>query len=202
MSSEPVAPHRWTDDLQALLVGSLFVALSVMLLRQIHAIAGGTAGLAFIGHYLSQWTFGEVFFVLNLPFHALAWRLMGRVFVAKTFTAIALLSFLTDWLPGRIEVVVHAPHFAAVLAGLLAGAGMLMLVRHGASLGGVGVLALWLQERHGWRAGRVLLAADALILGGAYAFLTTGQWVDSLLAAAAMNLTLAVNHRPGRYVRG
>lgn len=202
MSTLSVDPHRWTDDLQALLVGSLFVSLSVILLRNIHAIAGGTAGLAFIGHYLSPWSFGEVFFVINLPFYLLAWRLMGPRFVVKTFAAIALLSVLTEWLPGRIELLVHAPHFAAILAGLLAGTGMLILVRHGASLGGVGVLALWLQETHGWRAGRVLLVADALILGGAYAFLSPSQWMDSLLAAAAMNLSLAVNHKPGRYVRG
>ena len=69
MSTFSVDPHRWTDDLQALLVGSLFVSLSVILLRNIHAIAGGTAGLAFIGHYLSPWSFGEVFFVINLPFY-------------------------------------------------------------------------------------------------------------------------------------
>ena len=127
---------------------------------------------------------------------------LGPRFVVKTFAAIALLSVLTEWLPGRIDLLVHAPHFGAILAGLLAGTGMLILVRHGASLGGVGVLALWLQETHGWRAGRVLLVADALILGGAYAFLSPSQWMDSLLAAAAMNLSLAVNHKPGRYVRG
>ena len=41
------------------------------------------------------------------------------------------------------------PAFAAILAGLMSGVGILMLVRHKSSLGGFGVLAIYLQERHG-----------------------------------------------------
>jgi hypothetical protein len=53
---------------------------------------------------------------------------------------------------------------AAVLGGLLCGAGMLILFRHGASLGGLNVLVLRLQDRFGWPAGKSADGVDALIV--------------------------------------
>ena len=42
--------------------------------------------------------------------------------------------------------------------------GLLMLFRHRASLGGVNILALYMQERFGFRAGAVQMAIDASIV--------------------------------------
>ena len=39
-----------------------------------------------------------------------------------------------------------------------------MLFRHRASLGGVGIVALWLQQEKGWRAGKVQMAVDCAIV--------------------------------------
>lgn len=199
-ASAAAVPHAWFEDLQALLIGGLFVALSVLLLREAGLLTGGTAGLAFLGHYLSGLPFGAVFFVLNLPCYLFAWRAMGPVFTAKTFAAVSLLSVYSEWLPHFIHLDGLDPAFAALLAGLLAGTGLLILVRHRASLGGLGVLALYLQEKRGWRAGKVQMAADGLILCGALLALDGQSVLLSVLGAAAMNLVIAVNHRPGRYV--
>jgi uncharacterized membrane-anchored protein YitT (DUF2179 family) len=53
---------------------------------------------------------------------------------------------------------------AAVAGGVLLGTGILVMLRHGASLGGVGLLALFLQRRLGWRLGWVQLGLDLLII--------------------------------------
>ncbi|QNM95143.1 YitT family protein [Chitinimonas koreensis] len=193
------ASHAWFEDLQALLIGGLFVAVSVLLLREAGLLTGGTAGLAFLGHYLSGQPFGAVFFALNLPCYLFAWRAMGPVFTVKTFAAVSLLSVYSEWLPRFIRLDGLDPAFAAVLAGLLAGTGLLILVRHRASLGGIGVLALYLQDKRGWRAGQLQMAADGLILCGALLALDGRRVLLSVLGAAAMNLVIAVNHRPGRY---
>ncbi|MGO7690470.1 YitT family protein, partial [Rhizobium ruizarguesonis] len=50
--------------------------------------------------------------------------------------------------------------WAALLGGLLLGFCLLALYRHRASLGGVGILVIYLQERFGIRAGLVQLAID------------------------------------------
>jgi len=89
--------------------------------------------------------------------------------------------------------------FAAVMGGFLIGTGLLMLFRHRASLGGVGVMALWLQEKKGWRAGKVQMAVDCAIVLASFAVVTPWMVVVSVIGALALNLVLAINHKPGRY---
>ncbi|MBK7059256.1 MAG: YitT family protein [Rubrivivax sp.] len=194
------AGHSLLEDVQALVTGTLFVALGVTLFKQAGMVTGGTAGIAFVAHYAVGWPFGLVFFVINLPFYGLAWKRMGARFTLKTFIAVGLLALLTELLPHWMQLQDVHPLFAAIGGGLLAGAGFLILFRHQASLGGLNVLVLWLQERRGWRAGKVQMAIDLLILLTATPWLAPKQLALSVLGALALNFALAVNHKPGRYV--
>ncbi|MGS5085509.1 YitT family protein [Hydrogenophaga sp. A37] len=200
--SQATAPgrHKLHEDAQALLTGTLFVAFGVVLFGHVGLLTGGTAGLAFLVHYATGWSFSVVFFLINLPFYALAWRRMGARFTVKTFVAVGLLSLLAHWVPGWIEIGALAPGFAAVAGGLLMGAGMLMLFRHRASLGGFNVLVLYLQERFGWRAGHLQMALDCAIVLAAFSVRAPLQIAWSVLGAVVLNMTLAINHRPGRYM--
>lgn len=150
------------------------------MLRHAGLLTGGTAGIALVLHYATGKPFGALFFLINLPFYALAWRRLGRRFTLKTVGAVA-------------------PWFAAIAGGLLIGAGFIILFRHHASLGGLNVLVLWLQERFGWRAGFVQLAIDLSILLCALRWMNAQQALLSIVAAVAMNFALAINHKPGRY---
>ena len=199
MSPSALPAHTLFDDAQALVTGTLFVALGLVLFRHAGLVTGGTAGIAFVLHYATDLPFGLAFFVINLPFYALAWQRMGRRFTLKTFAAVGLLSVLAEWLPQLIQLHSLNPVFAAVGGGLLMGAGFLMLFRHQASLGGLNVFVLWLQARRGWRAGKVQMGIDVAILLGASPWLTPKQLALSVLGAVALNFALAVNHRPGRY---
>ncbi len=199
VQAEDGVPHTLFEDAQGLLTGALFVALAVLLFREAGLLTGGTTGLAFLLHYLHGWPLGAVLFVLNLPFYMFGWWTLGRIFTFKTFAAVALLSLYVEWLPRWIGFEHLSAPFAAVLAGLLAGAGILMLIRHQASLGGVGILALWLQKRHGWRAGHVQMLADAAILLGGFWVLSPWMLALSLLGALSLNAVIAINHRKGRY---
>ncbi|MCX7663067.1 MAG: YitT family protein [Tepidimonas fonticaldi] len=196
----PSPRHTWLDDAQALLTGTLIVALGLVLFRQAGFVTGGTVGLAFVLHYASGWPFGALVFAINLPFYALAWVRMGRAFTLKTVLAVGLLAAFPEVMPRWIAIGSLNPWFAAVAGGLLIGVGFIILFRHRASLGGFNTLVLWLQERYGWRAGVVQLAIDAVILLAAVPWVGPLQLLLSVLGAALMNLTLAINHRPGRYV--
>lgn len=200
MLESTVDRHSLFEDAQALVTGTLFISLGVAMFNTTGLLTGGTAGLAFLLHYATGVSFGKVFFVINLPFYWLAWRRMGRAFTVKTFIAVALLSLLTEFRPLAVAFGHLVPAYAAVMGGLLMGAGFLMLFRHRASLGGVGILALYLQEARGWRAGKVQMVVDCLIVASAFFVVAPMQVVYSLLGAVALNLILAVNHRPGRYV--
>jgi uncharacterized membrane-anchored protein YitT (DUF2179 family) len=198
----PAAIDRHTafEDTQALLTGTLFIALGVAMFNHAGLLTGGTAGLAFLLHYATGVSFGKLFFAINLPFYWIAWRRMGRPFTVKTFIAVALLSALTEWQPLALAFAALQPLYAAIMGGLLMGSGFLMLFRHRASLGGVGIVALLLQQERGWRAGKVQMAVDCAIVLMALFVVDPLRIGYSLVGAVALNLTLAVNHKPGRYV--
>ncbi|MCW2310667.1 YitT family protein [Rhodoferax antarcticus] len=199
--SSLVAPrHQPFEDVQALFTGTLFVAFGVLMFGNTGLLTGGTTGLAFLIHYTLGWNFGAALFLVNVPFYVLAWRRMGRVFTLKTVLAVGLLSGLVTLLPKWVSFGVLSPLFTAVMGGLLMGVGILMLFRHRASLGGFNVLALFLQDRYGWPAGRVQMAMDAVVLLGSFAVLDWQHVALSVLGAVMLNQTLATNHRKERYV--
>jgi len=194
------ATHRPHEDVQALLTGTLFVALGVIMFNQAGLLTGGTVGMALLAHYATGIDFAPAYFLVNLPFYVLAWMRMGAAFTVKTFVAVALLSLLAQLLPLGLAFKHLSPVLAAILGGLLCGAGMLMLFRHRASLGGLNVLVLYLQERLGWRAGKVQMLLDSLIVLGGLVVADVPRVALSVLGAVVLNLTLAINHRPGRYL--
>ncbi len=199
-ASTTVARHTLFEDAQALLSGTLLVSLGVAMLGKAHLITGGTVGLAFLLHYVTGISFGKLFFTLNLPFYYLAVKKIGWKFTIKTFTAILLLSGMSELLPLVFNMNSVHPAYAATMGGLLCGVGLLVLFRHKASLGGFNVMVLYLQERYGLRAGVVQLVLDGAIMLASLPMISAGAVAVSLLGAAVLNMTLAVNHRPGRYM--
>lgn len=191
--------HHLFEDIQALLCGTLVFAFAIMLFRQAGMLTGGTAGLAFLAHYATGLSFGVLYFVLNIPFYVFGLRAIGKAFTLKTFCAVTLLSVFTETLPYVVRFEFLNPVFAAVLGGLLAGVGLLMLIRHQASLGGIGILAIYLQKTRGWRAGTLQMIADGSIVLAALLIADAERIALSVLGAMLLNIVLTINHRPGRY---
>lgn len=192
--------HSLFEDAQGLFTGTVLAALGILVLGQAGLLTGGVAGMAFLLNYAFGWNFGLSFFVINLPFYWLAYRRMGRAFTIKTFCAVGLLALLTQFQPLMITVTYVHPLWAAILGGLLIGMGMLALFRHRASVGGVGVLALYLQDTFKWRAGLVQLAIDLVILLIAFFVISPITVICSVIGAAALNFFIAINHRTDRYI--
>ncbi len=192
-------PHTLREDAAAIFTGVLLISVGGALFKQAGLVTGGMAGLAFSLHYATHIGFGVWFFVLNLPFYWLAVRKMGWAFTVKTFCAVGLLAVVSELQPLFLSLErVQAP-YAAVVGGILMGVGMLVLFRHRCSLGGVGIAALFLQERYGWRAGYVQMGLDCLILLSAFFIVDVERALWSILAALTLNQVLSMNHRPGRY---
>ena len=163
-------------------------------------ITGQTAGIAVIISYLSGWSFGAVFFVVNLPFYALAYRRLGLEFTIKSLISVTLLSIVTSILPLGFTIQTLHPALGAVIFGATVGIGLLAMFRHNGSLGGLGVVALLIQDRYGFKAGYVQLISDAVIFAvAAFLFpLSVVGW--SLLGAVVLNLVITFNHRRDRYI--
>jgi uncharacterized membrane-anchored protein YitT (DUF2179 family) len=192
--------HTWFEDAQALFTASLFISLGYGLLSHARLLSGGTAGLALLLTRLTPFTFGQLFVALNLPFFWLAVRQMGWAFTLKTFAAIGAVSLCADWLHLVVAFDRLEPLYAAVMGGSCIGIGLLILFRHQACLGGLNVLAIWLQERRVVRAGVFQLAVDGLVLAASLLVVPPTTILLSVIGSLAVNMVLAVNHRPDRYL--
>ncbi|MEZ5684849.1 MAG: YitT family protein [Paracoccaceae bacterium] len=198
--AEHPARHSALDDAQGIAFGALMASFGVVMLTHLGLVTGQTAGLAILISYATGWSFGPVFFVINLPFYWLGYKRLGLAFVIKTLAAVSLLSVLTMVLPRYVSFETLHPALGAVLIGFISGSALLALFRHGASLGGVGIVALYLQDKTGFRAGLTQLIFDACVFGLALV-LRDGQTVAwSFLGAVVLNLVIAMNHRRDRYV--
>lgn len=199
--SEPIlSRHRAYEDVLALITGTLMVALGVSFFAKATLLTGSMAGLSLLVSYGTGLSFGLVFFVLNLPFYVLAVMRVGWGFAIRTFIAIGLVSLFSRLTPGWVEIARVEPLYAAVIGGILAGTGMLMLFRHRTGLGGINILAFYLQERFGLRAGYVQLGIDLAIMLAAFTVLTPVQVGYSAVGVVVLNLIIGINHRPGRYL--
>ncbi len=191
--------HRWFEDVMALLMGASLVSFGVLFLKQTGLITGGSAGLSLFLHYKLGVEFGVAFFLINLPFYYLAIRRMGWVFTAKTFTAVLLVSTFSTLHGKFIDIQDLNPVYAALFGGFLFGVGFIILFRHKASLGGFNILALYLQDRYGIKAGWLLMGIDITIMLISLSVVSPYLLVLSILCGLVLNLIIALNHRNDRY---
>lgn len=192
--------HRLYEDVLALLLGTMVVSLGVTLYSESVLVTGSTAGAALLIEHATGLSFGLAFFLINLPFYWLAFKRLGKAFMIKTFIAVALVSGFSKLTPMLVDFQMLNPVYAAIAGGALMGIGLLMLFRHRAGLGGVNILALYLQENFNIRAGYFQLAVDMVILVIAFLTLPFDKVLLSILGAVVLNLIIALNHRPGRYL--
>lgn len=193
-------PHTRLEDAQGIAYGSFMSAVAILLLTHLGFVTGQTAGAAILISYATGWAFGPIFFVINLPFYWLGYRRFGSPFVVKSAVAVGLLSLLTWWLPAHLAFGPVDPFVGALLTGALTGSALLALFRHGASLGGIGIVGLYVQEATGFRAGWVQLIFDAVLFALALTLRDAATVAWSFLGAVILNLVIAVNHRRDRYL--
>jgi uncharacterized membrane-anchored protein YitT (DUF2179 family) len=199
-AADPASRHSLLEDVLAIFTGTVLVSLGISMFSQVGLLTGGTAGLAFLLHYASGVSFGWAFFLLNLPFYWLAWRRMGPGFTIKTFCAVGLVALFSGLHPKLIQLQGLTPFYVALIGGAMMGTGFIVLFRHKASLGGINILALYLQERHGFRAGKLQMGLDLLILAASLWLVSIPALIASVLGALMLNLAITLNHRPGRYM--
>ncbi len=195
-----VARHTRFEDAQGLIFGTLMCALGLQFLRHAGFITGQTAGLALLISYATGWAFGPVFFVINLPFYWLGYKRIGLGFTVKSLISVTLLSVFAGVMPQYLAFSTLHPLLAGVLFGFVTGAGLLALFRHGSSLGGIGIVALMVQDRTGFRAGWLQMGFDAVLVVLAFVWIPADRILWSLPGMIILNAVLAINHRRDRYV--
>lgn len=192
--------HGWAEDILGLLTGTFLAALGLYLLDAAHAVTGGTAGLALLISYATQLPLWLLFIAVNLPFVLLAITKKGWQFTIRTMISIGLVSAFTALNEKLFDIASINPLYGILAGNLCAGVGLLVLFRHHASLGGINIIAIIVQDATGFRAGWTQMILDGLIVLAALLVVTWPNVALSILGVILLNLVLALNHRPGRYI--
>ncbi len=191
--------HTRKEDWIAILTGTFLVAQGVFFLQNADLLTGGIAGLALLVSQFIPLSFGALFFALNLPFYFLAWKRFSAQFAFTSLVSGALVSIFADHLYYLMQIDTINPLYCAISGGLLMGLGMLILFRHQASVGGFNVLCLLIQDKTGFSVGKSQMMIDCAILVASFFFMPLEIIMMSVLGAIALNVVLAMNHKPTRY---
>jgi uncharacterized membrane-anchored protein YitT (DUF2179 family) len=191
--------HRFYEDVLALFCAGVLVSFGVVLFGTHNLITGGTAGIAIIGTNIFDMSFGLLFFLVNIPFYFIAWTKLSKRFTINTFISVTIVSVMTEQIEQLISIDKINPVFASIVGGMLIGVGLLIMFRHKSSLGGLGILALYLQNKFNIRAGNFGLLVDFVILTSSIFIFSIDVVILSVIGAITLNLLIAVNHKPGRY---
>ncbi len=191
--------HPLHEDVLALLCGSILVAVGLALFKSKGLVSPGAAGLSMVLDAYLPLNFGQLFFLINLPFYFLGIRDLGWEFTIKTLISVTVLAVLVQYMPYFIQFQSVSFLFASVVGGICIGFGVLAMFRHNASLGGVGILAFYLQKKFGISAGKFQMVVDACIVSMSFFINDFNALIFSVLGTFVLNLFLALNHKEGRY---
>jgi len=131
----------------------------------------GVSGVALIVHYLfPPLDVGLAYFLLNLPLMLVGWFSISRRFMFYTLYGMGFFSLAAAVIKTPATAL-QDPILAALFAGIICGAGAGIVLRSIGSAGGMDIVAIYVNQKFGFRPGSVSLIVNGLIImSGAYLF--------------------------------
>ena len=157
---------RIAGNLFLLTAGSIIYAAGInsIIIPQ-HFLSGGVMGVALIAHYLiPAINTGYAYFLLNIPLFLLGWFSISRRFIL--YSAYGMLSLSAIAAFGRFgTITIINPILAAILGGIVCGAGCGIILRSQGSTGGTDILSVYINKKFGLRIGNTATLVSAMVLG-------------------------------------
>lgn len=157
----------WIKKYLVLIIGSLIYSagLEIFLVPN-NIIDGGVVGISIMASYLTGIPFGVYMLVLNLPFLYLGYKQIGKTFAISTIISIIALSIFSEFLE-PVPRITEDYFLAAIFGGIIAGAGVGLVIRQGGSLDGTEITAIILDRKTSFSVGEVVMFFNLFILGAA-----------------------------------
>jgi uncharacterized membrane-anchored protein YitT (DUF2179 family) len=169
MPSPDTQPSKITSlaamgELGFMVCGAFLQALAINGILVPHGfLSGGFTGMSLTAHYLLPiLPVSLMYLALNLPQFAMAYKLVNRRFFWLSLLGMGLVTAAL-WVV-KIKLPVEGMVPAAVLAGIINGAGAGLTLRSRGSAGGSDILSVILYRRFSIRLGTTYLAIDAGVL--------------------------------------
>jgi uncharacterized membrane-anchored protein YitT (DUF2179 family) len=128
-------------------------------------VSGGVTGLSLLLHYLvPSLSVALIYAVANVPLFLSGWFFVSRRFFLYSIAGTLLFSGAVAWVD--VSVPVHDKLLAAILAGIIMGAGSGIILKSLGSAGGTDILSVILLQRFSIRLGTTRLIFNISVLAG------------------------------------
>jgi len=163
------ALRQQTAMIGQIVIGLLLYALGYKMFLIPNDIApGGFTGIGQLVGHLTGLRVGMITLVLNIPLFLVSTRTFGYKFIIRSALVTAAASMLLDYLPVPAVIPLASAERlmpASIFGGVLAGAGLGLVIRGGATTGGSDLSAQLIHEKFSFASvGAVMFLIDGLVI--------------------------------------
>lgn len=155
-------PHSLIKDTFLILAGVTMAGFALKgFLVPNHFFDGGVTGISLLIHELFGFNLPLVNLLINLPFVIVSFFTVGKQFAIRTFSSIILLSLALYLLPDI--ALTQDKLLISIFGGVFLGMGVGFVMRVGAALDGIEVLALYTLKRTSFTITEIIFGINVII---------------------------------------
>lgn len=140
-----------------LIIGAILQGTAMAVFLFPHDIpSGGAAGLAIIINFILQLPLGTSLWLVNFIFLTIALKYFGYKWTMKTMFSVTITSITISVIEAFFPIESTYFIFDLLLGSIVFGCGVGLLIRNGASSGGLVIPALMIARKKGLRPGKVM----------------------------------------------
>lgn len=159
---QPSSPLEIIQDILLVVAGVIIAGFALKgFLVPNHFFDGGITGISLLLHELYHFNLAIVIIVLNLPLIAISYFSVGKKFAFRTFISVLLLGVCLWLLPD--VALTNDKLLISIFGGVFLGIGIGLVMRAGAALDGIEVLALYTLKRTSFTITEIILGLNILI---------------------------------------
>jgi uncharacterized membrane-anchored protein YitT (DUF2179 family)/predicted metal-dependent HD superfamily phosphohydrolase len=163
-----LSPHhenkagRLLEDAVLTVVGVTIAGIALKLfLVPNHFFDGGITGISLLVHEIYGFNLGLAILVLNIPLIVISYFSIGKRFALRTLVSVILLGVCLMLIPNR--GVTEDKLLISIFGGVFLGIGIGLIMRTGAALDGIEVLAVYTLRRTSFTITEIILAINIVI---------------------------------------
>ncbi len=154
--------RRLLSDILLTIAGVFLAAFALKkFLVPNHFFDGGITGLSLLIHEIYHLNLAVVIIVLNIPLIAISYYSVSAKFATKTLVAVVLMGLFLFIIPATAAT--NDKLLVSIFGGVFLGIGTGLVMRTGAALDGLEVLALYTLKRTSFKISEIILGLNILI---------------------------------------
>lgn len=168
-SVKTIQSHSHKQSLRESVQDTIFIVCGVILaslalkgfLVPNHFFDGGVTGLSLLVHEIYHFNLAIVIVLFNLPLIIISYFSVGKVFAYKTFISVILLGVALVLVPNL--ALTEDKLLISIFGGVFLGVGVGLVMRAGAALDGIEVLALYTLKRTSFTITEIIMGINIFI---------------------------------------